>query len=95
VKAFLALIPAAALLIACAFIWRHEKTGPSLIQLLGAFGVTIVVLTHVAEASRVVTWMRWGEPDSPGHYLDLTSAITGLILLPVGYGLRRHLRGNT
>jgi hypothetical protein len=25
--------------------------------------------------------MGWGQPDSPGHYLDLVSAIAGIALL--------------
>jgi hypothetical protein len=32
--------------------------------------------------------MRWGNPDSAGHYLDLASGVTGLTLFPLGYLLR-------
>lgn len=41
----------------------------------------VVVLTHVAEHSRILPGMGWGLPNSPGHYLDLSSAILGAILL--------------
>src|SRR5215469_5323650 len=41
--------------------------------------------THIAEAFHLVPWMRWGESDSPGHYLDFFSATLGLTLLPLGY----------
>jgi len=41
----------------------------------------VVLLTHVAERWRVLPGMGWGPPDSPGHYLDLFSAITGIALL--------------
>jgi len=37
--------------------------------------------------------MRWGLEDSPGHYLDLVSAILGLTLFPAGY-LAHALRSN-
>jgi len=47
------------------------------------------VLTHVAEAFHLVPWMGWGLPDSPGHYVDLASAIGGVTLLALG--LARHI----
>ena len=59
-------------------VWRF-------LQLLGATCLGIVVLTHVAETFHLVPKMGWGQPDSAGHYLDLISAILGLILLPFGY----------
>jgi hypothetical protein len=36
--------------------------------------------------------MHWGDPQSVGHYLDLSSAVAGVTLLPVGYFLRRRER---
>jgi hypothetical protein len=41
----------------------------------------VVVLTHVAERTRILPGMGWGLPDSPGHYLDLISAMSGIGLL--------------
>ena len=41
----------------------------------------IVVLIHVAEWQHLFPRMGWGLPDSPGHYLDLFSAIGGGLLL--------------
>jgi hypothetical protein len=35
----------------------------------------VVALTHVAEAFNIFPSMGWGLPDSPGHYLDLASAV--------------------
>jgi hypothetical protein len=32
--------------------------------------------------------MGWGLPDSPGHYLDLVSAVFGLALLGAGLVVR-------
>jgi len=40
-----------------------------------------VVLTHVAERFCILPGMGWGLPDSPGHYLDLISAMSGVGLL--------------
>jgi len=48
----------------------------------------VVVLTHVCEALHVLPWMRWGEEQSVGHYVDLSSAVLGVTLLPVGYLLQ-------
>jgi hypothetical protein len=51
----------------------------------------VVVLTHVAERFAIVPSMGWGLPDSPGHYLDLLSAISGVALL-VASAVARLLR---
>jgi hypothetical protein len=59
-------------------IWR-------LLQLIGAGGLVVVVLTHVAETLELFPNMGWGLPTSPGHYLDLVSAILGCTLLPLGF----------
>ena len=58
-------------------IWR-------LLQLVGAGCLAVVVLTHVAESFKLFPIMRWGLPTSPGHYLDLISAVLGCMLLPQG-----------
>ena len=52
--------------------------------LLGFVCLLIVVLTHVAEMLNVFRGMGWGLPDSPGHYLDLVSAVLGTMLLIAG-----------
>jgi hypothetical protein len=52
--------------------------------LAGCGCVIVVVLTHVAEAMRWFPGMGWGLPNSPGHYLDLGSAIAGVALLAAG-----------
>jgi hypothetical protein len=39
--------------------------------------------------------MGWGLPNSPGHYLDLVSAVLGIALLVSGliaYGIKRDRR---
>jgi hypothetical protein len=58
-------------------VWRF-------LQFFGAACLIIVVLTHVAETLHLFPGMGWGQPNSPGHYLDLVSAILGCTLLPLG-----------
>ncbi len=62
---------------------RHAAALP--LQLVGAAGLVVVVLTHVCEAHHLFPSMGWGLRHSAGHYLDLTSAFLGLTLLPAGF----------
>lgn len=92
-------IPVCAIFLVSTAGFAREKTVWRFLQLLGAIFLLIVVLAHIGETFHLVSWMRWGENDSPGHYLDLFSALLGLILLPLGYLLhvlrrRAHARGN-
>jgi predicted small integral membrane protein len=64
-------------------IFRRTKQLWSGLLCLGAILLMIVVLRHVAEALHLWPSMRWGEPTSPGHYLDLASAILGLVLVSI------------
>jgi hypothetical protein len=56
--------------------------------LSGFVCLVIVDLTHIAEMLNVFPGMGWGLPDSPGHYLDLVSAVLGCMLLIVGIRLQ-------
>ena len=47
------------------------------LALAGVCCITIMLLTHVAERWHILPGMGWGLPDSPGHHLDLISAILG------------------
>ena len=52
----------------------------------------IVILTHVAERFHMLPAMGWGRPGSPGHYLDLASAVLGIGLFVAGsiaYAIKR------
>jgi hypothetical protein len=60
--------------------------------LIGTGFVIVVILTHVAEALHIFPVMGWGLPNSPGHYLDLVSAIAAPTLLSVGYLSLRFAR---
>lgn len=48
----------------------------------------IVALIHVAEW-QIFPGMGWGSSNSPGHFLDLFSAIAGAVLLAAALLARR------
>jgi hypothetical protein len=77
-------------------VLRRTKQLWSGLLFLGAVLFMIAVLTHVAEALHLWPSMRWGEPASPGHHLDLASAVLGLVLVVVGcvLGLVDRFTGN-
>ena len=81
-------IPVCAILLVSIIGFAREKTVWRFLQLIGGVSLLVVVLAHIAETFRLISWMCWGRNDSPGHYLDLFSAILGLILLPLGYLLQ-------
>jgi succinate dehydrogenase/fumarate reductase cytochrome b subunit len=85
IKGLVALVPAGALLAGSIIMFSKAKTDASLLQVLGAAGLVLVVLTHVFEALELFPWMRWGDKHSIGHYLDLGSAVVALTLFPLGY----------
>jgi uncharacterized membrane protein len=79
-----------AIFLGCAVSFARERTGWRAVQLFGSFCLVVVVFAHVAEAFHLLRGMGWGLPNTPGHYLDLLSAIIGIILLPLGYVLARR-----
>jgi hypothetical protein len=54
--------------------------------------LVLVVVAHVCEALHLLPWFGWGQEHSVGHYIDLSGAILGLALLPLGYVFRRRQR---
>ena len=56
-----------------------------LLALGGCLCLLIVVLIHVAEHYQLFPGMGWGLPNSPGHYLDLFSALGGIVLMLVAF----------
>jgi hypothetical protein len=85
VKALAALVPTCLLFAGSVVLFVRRRTITSFLQLLGSACLVVVVLTHVTEALRWFPWMQWGDEASLGHYLDLSSALLGLTLFPVGY----------
>ena len=43
-----------------------------------------VIVTHLFERLHMFPFMGWGQPRTPGHYLDLASAILAAIFLCAG-----------
>jgi hypothetical protein len=78
-------VPACAILVGAAIRCAGTRALPALLQLIGAIGFMTVVAAHITEAFDLLPWMRWGQEQSPGHYLDLGSAIIGLTAFPAGY----------
>ena len=85
VKALIALVPTCLLLCGSLVLLVKARTLFSILQILGAVCLAVVALAHVAEALRWFPSMRWGEEHSPGHYLDLSAAVLGITLFPLGY----------
>ena len=84
-KALVALVPMCMLFSGSVVLFSREKTLWPSLQLLGAGCLVVVALTHVSEELHLFPWMHWGLEDSFGHYLDLSSAVLGLTLFPIGY----------
>ena len=78
-------VSASLLLAGSIVLFFKEWSASSFLQLLGAGGLALVVLTHFAEAFDLLPWMRWGLDNSLGHYLDLGSAALAVTLFPTGY----------
>jgi len=85
-------IPVAILLAWSVAVLIKGRTLGSVLQLLGAACLLVVVLTHIAEALHLFLFMNWGDEHSAGHYLDLSSAILGITLFPLGFLLRTVTR---
>ena len=65
--------------------FARQKSMFPFLQLLGAGCLIVVVVTHIFEVLHLFPIMQWGSPHSAGHYLDLTSALFGLTLFPLGF----------
>jgi hypothetical protein len=90
-KALIALTIIGALFSWSAISSFRRRTVWNFIQLLGAGCLVVVALTHICETVGLFPSMQWGSPNSVGHYLDLLSAILGVVLFPIGYlGAKRR-----
>jgi hypothetical protein len=85
-------IPVCAILFVSIIGFAKEKSVWRFVQLLGAVCLLMTVVVHIAEVFHLFPGMNWGRNNSAGHYLDLFSAILGLILLPLGYVLHALMR---
>ena len=93
-KALVALVPVGILFVGSVLLFLREEILSSFLQVVGAGCLVMVVLAHLCEALQLFPGMQWGSGHSAGHYLDLGSAVLGLILFPIGYLLhaltKRH-----
>jgi hypothetical protein len=94
-KALIAFLPVSALLAGSAVLFLRSKSLGVFLQLSGAVCLFVVVLIHVCEALALFPSMHWGRPRSAGHYIDLSFAVLGLILFPVGYLFHALARRNS
>jgi hypothetical protein len=62
-----------------------------LLLVAGCACLLVMVLTHVAERYQFLPGMGWGLPNSPGHYLDLFSAVSGVVLVLAALVLRPRI----
>ena len=69
-------------------VTRTRALGRGLVW-AGSFFFLVWALTPVAQRLDVFPGMRWGQPNSPGHYLDLISLTVALGLVLTGAMLRR------
>jgi hypothetical protein len=87
-KALLVLMPTLVLLAGAILVFLRERDTPCLLQLLGVASFALVVLADICEGLNIFPAMRWGEEQSAGHYIDISSAVLALTLFPIGYLLQ-------
>jgi len=92
IRAAVASIPVTAILSYAITVFARRWSVWAAVQLTGAACLAVVVVAHVCEALHLLPWFGWGEEHSVGHYIDLSSAVLGLTLLPLGYVFRRRQR---
>jgi hypothetical protein len=85
VKAVVAFVPVLVLLCGAGVLYARTKAASALVQALGATFFLVVVLAHVCEALNLLPSIGWGAEDSVGHYIDLASAVSGVVFFSVGY----------
>ena len=86
-RAMIAFFPVCLALAFSVVSFLRKSTKASLFELFGAACLMLVVMAHVCEALGLFPWMHWGLERSPGHYLDLVSAIVGLTLFLIGLSI--------
>jgi hypothetical protein len=84
VKSLIASVPACMFLAGATAKFASQKNWVVLLQLLGAAGLLVVVLSHICEGTQLLAWMGWGREHSIGHYVDLSGSLL-FAFFPVGY----------
>jgi len=88
-EAIVTLAVAVTLICVWIIIYRRRRTLGSLLQLIGIPCLVIVALAHVFESFEILPFMGWGQPRSPGHYVDLVAAVLGAATVLPGLLLQR------
>ncbi|HYM74437.1 MAG TPA: hypothetical protein VE377_00540 [Candidatus Dormibacteraeota bacterium] len=84
-KTLFATVPTLPLFLASVIMLVKEKRPWSVLQFVGTTGMMMVLFTHLCEALQLFPWMEWGQGNSVGHYLDLSSAVLGVTFFPLGF----------
>lgn len=92
IKAVVASIPMIVIFLYAIIMFARRPSVWSAVQLTGAAGFAVVVGAHICEALDLLPWFGWGQEHSVGHYIDLSSAVLGFTLLPLGYVFHRRER---
>ncbi len=92
-KAIAALVLMGSVCVVTARAFLRTRATGSLLELVGAAGLAMLGVTHLCEGLHLLRWMRWGIEGGPGHYLNLASLATGLVLFTMGYVLNQRHRG--
>src|SRR6516225_8337900 len=78
-------IPAFILFGGSIIIFSKGRNVTSLLQMIGAGGLMVVVLTHFAETFQFLPWMGWGTQHSVGHLPRPHWRCPWLGIVPLGY----------
>lgn len=92
IKSLVVLVPVSLLLLGSILQWLRERSVTVFLQVSGSACLLLVVLTHICEATHLFPGMRFGDDHSPGHYLDLSCAVLGVVLFPIGYVLQARTK---
>ena len=87
-KALIASVPVIVLLVYALTAFSRYRASWTALLIAASFCLGVVVLTHIAEALHLLPMMGWGDPHSVGHYIDLSTAIAGVVLIALGVLLR-------
>ena len=81
IRSSLALVVAVLLVLGITASLRRRRSGSRRLLLVSAGFFVIVAMSHVFEAFRILPAVGWGQPRSPGHFIDLAAALAGVTCL--------------
>ncbi len=83
-KSILALLLTTIVFAVAVILRRRRSTFATTLLAFGTAFFIIVAFAHVFEALTLLPAFGWGRPHSAGHYIDLTAAVLGIILVIAG-----------